>query len=282
MNKSKRRRKEVVKKDAERILQVLKEYTKEIGVNVPIEIIEYDRLDGEGRCLHLIKISIGTETYLDGFEGPIEELIGVLKEIVRVEARKIKVLISKARRERVRAFRELNGLEAFLREIESHVESQAIITVGGDDLANPWEEVPKDVLFLTDLVKAGGGEIISWDVSYPCQDEIAVYGANPNLWPRFYKWFVDSLKRSRRLGIVLRSFKDGIEDELTHLPVKEIRGYFVEIEGGEVRYHQLSAKEMLEVHTLHPSLGKLKPEPSVIYCGPGNDKIYSAIKDDSM
>jgi hypothetical protein len=81
--------------------------------------------------------------------------------------------------------------------------------------------------------------------------------------------------QSRVLTILLRSFRREI-DEITRLPIKEIRGYIARIEGLHLKFTQLSARELLEAYTEDPKTGKaLEPEPAVIFCGPNDEKIYS-------
>jgi hypothetical protein len=84
------------------------------------------------------------------------------------------------------------------------------------------------------LEMAGDLEAIKWDITRVGQNEF-VYGANPRLWPEFYGWFVESLRSNGVLSIILRSFRKEV-DELTGLPVKELRGYVVSMSGGKITY----------------------------------------------
>jgi len=72
--------------------------------------------------------------------------------------------------------------------------------------------------------------------------------------------------------LILRTFT-GEKDEATGLPMKELRGYFVFLEGGRnLRFRQLSAREVAEASTTHYQTAKfLPPERSVIYCGPDHE-----------
>jgi len=50
----------------------------------------------------------------------------------------------------------------------------------------------------------------------------------------------------------------------------------VSMSGGRITYRQLTARELFEAHTTDPVTGeRIEPEPAVIYCGPGDDRIYS-------
>ncbi|MDT7888828.1 MAG: hypothetical protein RQ885_07615 [Desulfurococcales archaeon] len=266
-------------RDIERIEKAVEGYVKELGVYMPFEILKYDRFCfRDGECHYMFKVEVGSRRYLDEFEGTLEDLIELFKEVVAIEAENISRLISKARRERSRVARELRGFEDLMREIERYVYDNAILAISGDKLARPgsWRGMPDEVIegLNMGLKKAGKIEIVNWDATRIGKD-LVVYGANPGLWPEFYPWFRDSLSKSRVITILLRSFKKEI-DEASGLPIKEIRGYIVYFEDNGIRYYQLSAKELLEAYTKDPETGeRIEPEPAVIFCGPNNEMIYS-------
>ncbi|MEM3944536.1 MAG: hypothetical protein QXO02_09600 [Thermofilaceae archaeon] len=289
------KRRESEYRDAKDIEARLRAYAVELGVPVPIYVEGYSRSRvGGGRHLYTFKVTIGTSTYLDEFVGSFEELIEALKEVVEAEAEKIAELIVEAEKEREAAVKSVRGLGKFLGEIESHIVRSAIITFGGAKLARPrsWMRRPRgwrgkwsrrDVDQVASILgwglrKIEGVELMSWDVERATFKgrQVLLYGAAPELWPDFYAWLTSSLRLSRALSVILRSFREEV-DELTGLPVKEIRGYVLALRGGELSFTQLSAKEVLEVSTADPLTGRrLEPEPAVVYCGPGDDKIFSA------
>ncbi|MEM1610202.1 MAG: hypothetical protein QXQ57_00970 [Sulfolobales archaeon] len=265
--------------DVEKITREIERYEEELGVYVPFNIIEYDRwCYKKDECLFLFKVEIGGSRYLDEYNGSLNDLIELFKEVVAREAKKMSRLISYARRERNKITGELLGFKEFLEEIERHIYSDAILTISSTKLSRPrsWRDLQDAVIELYNmgLEKIGDQEIIRWDAK-KLKDGFVIYGANPHLWPDFYRWFKESLLQSKILAILLRSFRKEI-DEITRLPIKEIRGYIVRIEGNNLKYTQLSARELLEAHTRDPKTGeKLEPEPAVIFCGPNDERIYS-------
>jgi hypothetical protein len=267
-----------LQEDIRRIEEALEKYIEERGVHVPFHIIEFDRIACfEGKCHYMFKVEIGSKRFLDEFEGTLEELIDLFKGIVDVEAENVEKLISKAERERRRAVGELRGFQELLVELEKHIYGNAILTISGHKLARPrqWEGLSDEVITALNmgLQKVGELEIIKWDASR-LKENLVVYGADPEFWPEFYKWLSNSLKKSKTISILLRSFTKKV-DETTGLPIKEIRGYIVSLEGNNIKYHQLTARELLEAYTRDPETGKrIEPEPAVIFCGPGDEKIY--------
>ncbi|MFZ8823366.1 MAG: hypothetical protein ACO2O0_04340 [Desulfurococcales archaeon] len=265
--------------DMKRIAREIERYTEELGVYVPFDIIDYDKMCFEkDECYFLFKVEIGGSRYLDEYRGSIEDLIELFKKVVAQEAKKMLRLISHAKRERSRVARELIGFKEMLEEIERHIYSTAILTISGTKLSRPrsWGRMPDEIVeaFGMGLDRDEDMEIIKWDARR-LKDGFIVYGANPHLWPDFYTWFKESLLQSRVLTILLRSFRREI-DEITRLPIKEIRGYIARIEGLHLKFTQLSARELLEAYTKDPKTGKaLEPEPAVIFCGPNDEKIYS-------
>jgi hypothetical protein len=267
-----------LQEDIRRIEEALEKYIEERGVHVPFHIIEFERIACfEGKCHYMFKVEIGSKRFLDEFEGTLEELIDLFKGIVDVEAENVEKLVSKAERERRRAVGELRGFQELLIELEKHIYGNAILTISGHKLARPrqWEGLSDEVITALNmgLQKVGELEIIKWDASR-LKENLVVYGADPEFWPEFYKWLSNSLKKSKTISILLRSFTKKV-DETTGLPIKEIRGYIVSLEGNKIKYHQLTARELLEAYTRDPETGKrIEPEPAVIFCGPGDEKIY--------
>jgi len=273
------RRRKRLSEEVDRIEEEVRRYVKSLGIYVPFSILEYDRFRlGRNRYHYMFKAEISVHRYLDEYEGTLDELIELFKKVVRSESREISRLIKRARSEGERWIREVGGLSEFLSELESHVIEVAILTITGSKLARPstWRGLDDGAIIAMGmgLEKAGDLEAIKWDVTRAGPNEF-VYGTNPHLWPEFYGWFVESLRSSEVLSIILRSFRKEV-DELTGLPVKELRGYVVSMSEGKITYRQLTARELFEAHTTDSATGeRIEPEPAVIYCGPGDDRIYS-------
>lgn len=265
--------------DVEKIAREVEKYTEELGVYVPFYIIEYDKMCfGKNDCYFLFKVKIGGKSYLDEYRGSLNDLVKLFKRIIDSEARKMLSLISRAKRERGRIAGELAGFREFMEEIERYIYDTAILTISGTKLSRPrsWSGMSDEVIesFGMGLHRAEDIEIIKWDAKR-LKDGFVVYGSDPRLWPDFYGWFRESILKSGYLTIFVRSFRSEI-DEITKLPVKEIRGYIAYIEGDHLRFTQLSAKELAEAYTKDPRTGEaLEPEPAVIFCGPNDEKIYS-------
>lgn len=209
--------------DVEKITREIERYEEELGVYVPFDIIEYDRwCYKRGDCLFFFKVEIGGSVYLDEYSGSLNDLIELFKEVVDREGKKISRLISYTRRERSKIMGELLGFKEFLEEIERHIYSDAILTIAGTKLSRPrsWRDLQDAVveLYNMGLEKIGDQEIIKWDAK-KLKDCFVIYGANPRLWPDFYRWFKESLLQSKILTILLRSFRKEI-DEITGLPIK--------------------------------------------------------------
>lgn len=241
-------------------------------LDVPIDVIRYEKTCYRDLCVHEIKIGIGTKTYWDVFEGDLEELISILIDVAKNEAR----VISRIKREAQKARNRIGeDIKRFLNEIERYVYKNAILTISGSRLSRlrEWRNMPDGVLTLyMGLRKIGDIEILAWDVMRLSNNQV-VYGANPKYWPEFYRWLEDSLRMNRMLSIILRSFLDTIDEE-SGLPYKEIRGYILTMTGDRAIYTQLPAQELRQALTTDPETRrKLPPEPAVIYCGPGDDRI---------
>ena len=239
----------------------LQAYGEELGV--PVSVLDYagEALAEEPRA-HWVKVEIGASVYVGQFEGAFEELVDALKEAIDREAVEVRRLLRESLRARARLGR---GLRRFLAEIESHVRSTAILTVAAARLPE-----------LGSLDQEGGGpRVLSWDVKRLRSGHV-VYGANPALWPKFYEWLSRAVESNEVVGVTLRSFTD-LVDERTGLPIKELRGYVLRATGeGDVEYRQLSAAELVQAYSRNPLTGEpLEPEPAVVYCGPGDERIPS-------
>lgn len=278
-------RRRMLKRDVEKIVSEIDRFLENFDVYIPFHILDYDKKCFEkDKCLFLFKVEIGSKRYLDEYYGSLDDLIEIFREAVRKEAVEIYRLIEKAEKMRRIFMKRLRGLRDFLEEIESHVYENAIFSVLGDRLARPrsWRNLSDNIIQALNigLEKIGGLESMKWDIK-KMRNGAVVYGSNPKLWPDFYEWLVESIKMNNNLVVILRSFRKEI-DEITKLPVKEIRGYITFIQEGSLRYIQLSAEELLEAYTRDPETGeRIKPEPSVIYCGPGEEKIYSTTLEES-
>ncbi len=74
---------------------------------------------------------------------------------------------------------------------------------------------------------------------------------------------------------ILRSFLK-IKDELNNnVPVKELRGYTLTVNAdNKIKFGQLGARALAEACNVDSKTDKpLKPERSIIYCGPDNEKL---------
>jgi predicted transcriptional regulator len=273
------RRRRRLGEEVNKIESEVEKYIKSLRVYVPFSILEYDRFRLWGDRYHFFfKAEVGVHKYLDEYEGTLSELIEFFKRVVARESRDVSKLVERARRERGKWVKRVAGLSRLLHELESHVIEKAILTIGGPKLARPsaWRGLNDSVIIAMDmgLFKDDSGEIIRWDVTRAGPGDV-VYGANPHMWPEFYEWFVESARTSRLLSVILRSFRAEV-DGLSGLPVKELRGYVVIMDKDKIEYKQLSARELMEAHTTDFTTGKrFEPEPAVIYCGPGDDRIYS-------
>lgn len=133
----------------------------------------------------------------------------------------------------------LASVNQFLEEIESHCPNNAILTFLGSDGES----------FVLDLKREG--------------DQVN-YG---------YQWGIKELLISKLLSktepvasVILRSFLSEI-DELTHLPIKELRGYVLKRHGSELEYEKLSPELMFACQNTDAETGNPLPlETSVRYC----------------
>lgn len=133
----------------------------------------------------------------------------------------------------------LVSVNQFLKELESHCPKNAILTFLGSDGES----------FVVDLQRDG--------------DQVS-YG---------YQWGIKELLISKLLSrtepvasVILRSFLPEI-DELTHLPIKELRGYVLKRQGSELEYEKLSPELMFACQNTDAETGNPLPlETSVRYC----------------
>ncbi len=131
------------------------------------------------------------------------------------------------------------SVNQFLEEIESHCPQNAIVTFLGSDGES----------FVVDIKREG--------------DQVN-YG---------YQWGIKELLISKLLSktepvasLILRSFLPEI-DELTHLPIKELRGYVLKRHGSELEYEKLSPELMFACQNTDAETGSPLPlETSVRYC----------------
>ncbi|HEY9609650.1 hypothetical protein [Allocoleopsis sp.] len=131
------------------------------------------------------------------------------------------------------------GVRSFLRELESHCCSTAIMTfLDGDG----------EPMVIT--LKRQGQEVAYGD--YWGTKELFVskllFGCNPSG------------------SLILRSFTPEI-DEFTQLPIKELRGYVLRGDGDDLEFKKLTPKAMFACHNTDAQTGEpLALEQSVRYC----------------
>lgn len=60
-----------------------------------------------------------------------------------------------------------------------------------------------------------------------------------------------------------------------NVPVKELRGYILTVNtDNKIKFEQLSARALAEDCNVDSRTGEpLRPERSIIYCGPNNEKL---------
>jgi hypothetical protein len=142
----------------------------------------------------------------------------------------------------------IEGFQGLAQEIGRHISKSGIITFS-------WEHL--------------GAQ--KWDVEKRKDGELR-FGTDMTQSSFFPAEFLRIVSQEKDVGLVLRTFT-GEKDEATGLPTRELRGYFVFLDGGRnLRFRQLSAREVAEASTTHYQTGKfLAPERSVIYCGPNHE-----------
>ena len=133
----------------------------------------------------------------------------------------------------------MESIIAFINEIESHCDHQAIATF------LPNNQQP----FVINLVRQG--------------DRVK-YGHKRNMREKFIKKLISECQPIGTL--VLRSVTTEI-DELTHLPIKELRGYIMQSDGQNWQYQKISPTEMFAAQNTDYRTGEPLPlEQSVRYC----------------
>ena len=89
----------------------------------------------------------------------------------------------------------------------------------------------------------------------------------------FPLFFYSAIKKAGVLSVILRSFTN-LHDSDSKLPIKELRGYVLSLEEGEIDVIPLSAEELFESYGKDASTGKKLPlQPAVIYCGLSEDYL---------
>jgi hypothetical protein len=133
----------------------------------------------------------------------------------------------------------IESVIAFINEIESHCYSQAIATF------LPSNDQP----FVIDLVRKG---------------QKVKYGYKSGMREKFIKKLISECQPIGTL--VLRSFTAEI-DEMTKLPIKELRGYIIDSDGENWQYQKISSTEMFAAQNTDYRTGEPLPlEQSVRYC----------------
>ena len=134
-------------------------------------------------------------------------------------------------------------LDDFLSELATHVTTRGILTLASSNGAQKW-----------DVERVKGGLVFGVDSAQNALFRARLYG----------------LLASEGVGAILRTFTDQ-RDEVTGLPIKEIRSYFVRRNGSEVEWKQFSAQETEEACSTDAESKKIIPrERAVVFCGPGN------------
>lgn len=143
-------------------------------------------------------------------------------------------------------------IERFLEEVDKHIINIGIISF-------VWESYD-------------GPKYSKWDIKRV--DGKLMFGTNLEQSIYFPLFFSKALFEGKRMGVILRSFREE-KDEVTGLPIKEIRGYFIWIDDkNRISFIQLSARDVAISNLTDSETGKpLPPEHSVIYCGPDNDYL---------
>lgn len=133
----------------------------------------------------------------------------------------------------------IESVIAFINEIESHCYSQAIATF------LPSNDQP----FVIDLIRKG---------------QKVKYGYRSGMREKFIKKLISECQPIGTL--VLRSFTAEI-DEITKLPIKELRGYIIDSDGQNWQYQKISSTEMFAAQNTDYRTGEPLPlEQSVRYC----------------
>lgn len=131
------------------------------------------------------------------------------------------------------------GIKEFLAELESHCNSTAIATFLNSD-RQP---------FVIDLQRQGNKVIYGYQKGHK---ELflnkLIWGTKPHA------------------SLILRSFTSEI-DEITNLPIKELRGYVLKQEDEQLEFEKITPTMMFACHNTDAETGEPLPlEQSVRYC----------------
>ncbi len=133
----------------------------------------------------------------------------------------------------------LPGIGEFLQELESHCHSNAIATFVGSD-SEP---------FVVDLQREG-----DW----------VRYGDRDGVKATFIRKLANECTPMGSL--ILRSFT-AETDDVTQLPIKELRGYVLQQDSDRFEFEKLSSETMFACHNTDAQTGEpLALEQSVRYC----------------
>lgn len=227
--------------------------------DVPVDVVELVPLSPKA---YAFKIHIGDKTYLDGFNGTLDELKQVLSEEIERQASEMRKFMEIAQNNMLIQMKKIPGFSNFLDEINNHVHKSAIITFVGKSGVETWDINRRKNGFLT-------------------------FGFSPSLWPKFYRHFIKSISEiGGATSVVLRSFTDKVHTA-TGLPIKELRGYKVFLRNNEFVFEQLTVGELIDAMNVDYKTGaRLPPEPAVIYCGIdgqiSSDDLIGSIKHDIL
>ncbi|HLK56352.1 MAG TPA: hypothetical protein VKU00_07295 [Chthonomonadaceae bacterium] len=131
----------------------------------------------------------------------------------------------------------LVDVSSFLRELESHCYTSAIITL------SDGQEQP----FVIDMEKTQTGFTYGYAVQHKAL-------------------FIRRLGQCQLGGLIMRSFLKDERDPETGYPIKELRGYHVGVETGELTWVKISEEEMfLAQNTDNETGDMLLPERGVRY-----------------
>jgi hypothetical protein len=132
-----------------------------------------------------------------------------------------------------------DSLSEFIQELESHCSSTAIATFLDSE-----------------------GEVFVVDLNR--KDLEVSYGYHPYVKQQFLGKLIQGVKT--HASLILRSFTSEV-DELTNLPIKELRGYLLQREGTKIKFEKLSPGMMFACHNTDAVTGEPRPlEQSVRYC----------------
>ena len=138
----------------------------------------------------------------------------------------------------------LEGLQVFLNELSSHVAKHGQLTMSAEDYVQKW-----------DVNRVKGG---------------LAFGVDQSQNMLFRAKLCSLLLNTKGIGMILRTFTD-MRDEVSGLPIKEIRSYFVFVRphGSAIEWRQFTADETAKASGVDSQTGKILPmERAVVFCGP--------------